>query len=899
MNFRNFFEKANPGSQHYPYQEALASTSEFPELLNIPTGLGKTAAVVLSWLYRRREHPDSTVRKATPRRLVYCLPMRVLAQQTSRAAKKWLNNLGLVDQVNVHLLMGGEDDGGWEDYPERDAILIGTQDMLLSRALNRGYGMSRYKWPLHFGLLNNDCLWVMDEVQIMGSGLVTTAQLAAFSNKLWPQIRPCSFLWMSATLGESFLKTRDREDWQIGTKAALSLDKVDLKNQEISKRQRASKKVRLIQDQPKAAQIIDEHSPGRLSLVVVNTIATAKVVFSNLTDEAESRTVKKRTPQPRICLLHSRFRAPDRSRQMDIIEAFIAQIDHKSGAAPNDPGLILVSTQIVEAGFDISSVRLWSEMAPWASVVQRLGRLNREGLQPDATAVFWMPKEEKDGENYKDSPNAKRIGPYEKGVLDKARRLLETVVDYANGGMPYRESLDKVIDSEQGQQCLQFEPDVVIRPDDFHELFSTEADLAGGFTNVAQFVRDSDPNSDLQVFWREIDAKRPPKRDEPKPGSDELCAVPFFDLKRLLGTKGVSWEWSYETGSWERRRAAEVQAGMTLLVPRSAGGYSDDLGWTGRPADKPTIDPIATLPNDGLDRDLDSSIEQWVSLEDHLADVEAEMVELLDSLGLSDHAFSSALIVAARWHDWGKSLDRWQSAVSKHVAGVRAKLEKLLQDPAATQFHATAEIWLKKMCPPPASNAQWAKFPGIQMAWKCGHWTEEERAVLRKYIETPFTPELRHEAASALGAWDAWLRHEIGLTALAVFLIASHHGKVRTALRSRTDNDDTFGLMSHDTLLTVPGQFESEAPLHFEAKRLGAHGEWSSDGTQFHWLAPSWAEMVAELLGPVEPATSVAINAIPVGEPRSIGPMALAYLEAILRTADARASRMPGKGGRR
>jgi hypothetical protein len=48
--------------------------------------------------------------------------------------------------------------------------------MLLSRALNRGYGMSRYRWPMHFGLLNNDCLWVMDEVQLMGSGLTTSLQ---------------------------------------------------------------------------------------------------------------------------------------------------------------------------------------------------------------------------------------------------------------------------------------------------------------------------------------------------------------------------------------------------------------------------------------------------------------------------------------------------------------------------------------------------------------------------------------------------------------------------------------------------------------------------------------------------------------------------------------------------
>jgi CRISPR-associated endonuclease/helicase Cas3 len=70
--------------------------------------------------------------------------------------------------------MGGEEKTDWDLYPEHDAIFIGTQDMLLSRVLNRGYGMSRYRWPMHFGLLNNDCLWVMDETQLMGVGVETS-----------------------------------------------------------------------------------------------------------------------------------------------------------------------------------------------------------------------------------------------------------------------------------------------------------------------------------------------------------------------------------------------------------------------------------------------------------------------------------------------------------------------------------------------------------------------------------------------------------------------------------------------------------------------------------------------------------------------------------------------------
>jgi CRISPR-associated endonuclease/helicase Cas3 len=158
-------------------------------LINIPTGLGKTAAVVLAWLWNR-VHLKS---EKWPRRLVYCLPMRTLVEQTEREVRTWLVRLARkhtkprdgsqLRWLALHspvILMGGEEKTDWDLHPERPAILIGTQDMLLSRALNRGYGMSRYRWPMHFGLLNNDCLWVMDETQLMGVGIETSAQLDGF-----------------------------------------------------------------------------------------------------------------------------------------------------------------------------------------------------------------------------------------------------------------------------------------------------------------------------------------------------------------------------------------------------------------------------------------------------------------------------------------------------------------------------------------------------------------------------------------------------------------------------------------------------------------------------------------------------------------------------------------------
>src|SRR5262249_37066955 len=110
------------------------------------------------------------------------------------------------------------DSGDWYLYPERPAILIGTLDMLLSRALNRGYGCGRARWPVEFGLLHQDALWVMDEIQLMDTGLATSAQLQAFrqadSNC---SLRPCRTWWMSATLQPEWLRSIDTEpcyaDW--------------------------------------------------------------------------------------------------------------------------------------------------------------------------------------------------------------------------------------------------------------------------------------------------------------------------------------------------------------------------------------------------------------------------------------------------------------------------------------------------------------------------------------------------------------------------------------------------------------------------------------------------------------------------------------------------------------
>src|SRR4051812_41607443 len=132
MTFDEVFQEATK-TPPYPYQRRLATAPRLAELIRAPTGAGKTAAVVLGWLWRRH-FAEPEVRRTTPRRLVYCLPMRVLVEQSAEEAKKWLDNLGL--DIKVEVLMGGSEVGDWYFHPEHSAVLVGTQDMLLSRALN-------------------------------------------------------------------------------------------------------------------------------------------------------------------------------------------------------------------------------------------------------------------------------------------------------------------------------------------------------------------------------------------------------------------------------------------------------------------------------------------------------------------------------------------------------------------------------------------------------------------------------------------------------------------------------------------------------------------------------------------------------------------------------------------
>ena len=754
MKFDEFFRCATGVPQGpYPYQNRLACAGELPTLINIPTGLGKTAAVILAWMWRRLFASDA-VRQATPRRLVYCLPMRTLVEQTERAALKWIDNVA--EQVSnlpmaspsVHVLMGGAETTDWDAHPEQNVILIGTQDMLLSRALNRGYGMSRYRWPVHFALLNNDCLWVVDETQLMGVGLTTSAQLQGFRNKLNTYGITRS-LWMSATMDEDLLSTVDHpqpyEGWdklQLGDKDRAS--KVVLKLIEATKPCRQAD-VTLTPDNEKhayhvdlARQITESHRPGTLTLAVVNQVERAQRVFDSVRSQ-----LKGDRDGVELFLIHSRFRKCDRDEHQQ------TALDDKT-ISPNRPGRIVIATQAIEAGVDVSATTLFTELAPWPSLVQRFGRCNRRGAcdidgKPSAQ-VFWVDVDTSDAARSKVSSL-----PYSIDEMNASRKLVETLSDAGP------QTLERVL-YERERPVLH-----TLRCKDVIELWDTTPDLAGNDLDVSRYIRDSD-DTDVQFYWRQWDQKAtggtpPAPRNDvgelvfPPASREELCSVSLGRARDFVKkVKNGTWRWDPLEADWRKVGWQEVRSGMILLLHVEVGGYDPLLGWTGNGANRPNAKPSAM--NEGTEMEAMSGEalgSKPVLLAEHLQQVTHAAETLQGRFGESlDGIPWESIITAAQWHDVGKAHVAFQNAVRDFVPVVE-------RDPGDRQ------VWAK-------SGAK-----GV-LDYRIVETDDEGKPRPKR------RPGFRHELASAL----AWLAQSDGMADadLIAFLIAAHHGKVRASIRS-------------------------------------------------------------------------------------------------------------------
>ncbi len=356
---------------------------------------------------------------------------------------------------------------------------------------------------------------------------------------------------------------------------------------------------------------------------------------------------------------------------------------------------------MVEAGVDVSARRLWSEVAPWPSMLQRLGRLNRDGcINEEALAHFF----EVSAASMSRKRAAQPVGPYDAKDVADGKKLITrlTEISAKEPKASFREIRTR-LESEPAfatiiAAALRAKPEPFPRAMDVHGLFTNEPDAFGGFTDISRFVRGEDRNADATVFWRTWNPETDDlaNSDGPAFSREEGCPVAIHRVREFLGEKGRGWLWNSKAEQWEPARADDLVPGMLIMLPATAGGYDRRLGWTGRKTDSGGLGG-APPPGPAKERTTDDqAIGCWVDLETHLRDVERE-AECIVQVFPSDSLYRNAVVAAARYHDIGKSIPQWQQALPQ---------------------------------PPPPANVFWAKAPFLLRIE-----LEPRRAVSRVEVE--------------------------------------------------------------------------------------------------------------------------------------------------------------------
>jgi len=352
LSAASYFEAA-AGFAPLPFQLAWMEQGSAAAIrsLEAPTGLGKTLATLVGWLWDRQQRPQTT-----PRRLVYQLPLRTLTEQIAIECRAVMGRLGV--SIPVYVLRGGQIDNDYAASLAAEAVIVGTLDQVVSRQLMRGYCCSRWSWPRHFAALNTDVRVVVDETQLQGAAVRTAIRLQEFHQKLGGPA-PRELVLCSATLDAAILPAGAPRH---------GLSAADYAHPVAARKVGRAKPLTLAAGGNGAELVRAHHEQGTLTLVVVNQVRRAQELALQLADAPDGG--------PPMLLLHSRFRRAER-------QAIEARLRGFRG--------VVVATQTVEAGIDLDARLLITELCPWASFVQRCGRVGRNNTYDTAAVLVLEP----------------------------------------------------------------------------------------------------------------------------------------------------------------------------------------------------------------------------------------------------------------------------------------------------------------------------------------------------------------------------------------------------------------------------------------------------------------------------------------------------------------------------
>lgn len=360
-------------------------------ILQAPTGAGKTRAALAPFLQHLANSLSNPTREIRlPSTCRYAVPLRVLASQFFKDFAFCNQKLGMTTGVGLGAIYRRFDQqpvqvqtGEQPDDPQfESALTFCTIDQLLASFLAIPYGIGQRRANINVSGVIGSYL-VLDEFHLYpltrgksGCWGARTSALQMLHMLRLKQQRLTPFVLMTATFSSHLLAE---------LKTLLDAVIVDVCPQHELAELNAGRERRYFVHETAmdAGMILDQHVD--CTLVVCNTVLRAQQMFQALRQQVvrEGRDVQ-------LILLHSRFTDGDRKQQQELLESALGE-DAWEGNIYRGPNLIVVATQVVEVGLNISARTLHTEAAPANSVIQRAGRCARFKAQHGQVHLYPLP----------------------------------------------------------------------------------------------------------------------------------------------------------------------------------------------------------------------------------------------------------------------------------------------------------------------------------------------------------------------------------------------------------------------------------------------------------------------------------------------------------------------------
>jgi CRISPR-associated endonuclease/helicase Cas3 len=373
--------RAATGYEAFPWQGMLFEEflrGEFRKACDIPTGLGKTSVIAI-WLLALAQKATIGETQDFPRRLVYVVNRRTVVDQSTREAERlrssFLDRPELESAAAVLRSLAarpsdapfaistlrGEfaDNAEWRNDPARPAVVVGTVDMIGSRLLFAGYGCGFKTRPLHAGFLGQDSLLVHDEAHLEPA-FQKLVQAIESEQQRRNEFRSLRVMELTATsrspnAAESVLTDSDREHPEVAKRlnARKGLDFVLIANEK--------------EIPEKAVEYaLKYRDSGSAILVYLQTVEDLEKV--------RVRLEKENPVQP----LTGTIRGLERDAIVKQNQVF-ARFSRNPAVAPCSGTVYLLCTSAGEVGVDISADHLICDLTSFDRMAQRFGRVNRFG----------------------------------------------------------------------------------------------------------------------------------------------------------------------------------------------------------------------------------------------------------------------------------------------------------------------------------------------------------------------------------------------------------------------------------------------------------------------------------------------------------------------------------------